>query len=129
MTDLGALGGVESVARGINDAGTIVGMVTTGGDAFFGFVLSRGTVTRIEPLSGGTYTEAFAINAAGDVVGRSQTSDGEQHAILWKDGQLTDLDAGRETRLSRALAINARGDVAGISFFPGEGMRATHWTR
>ena len=128
MTDLGALGGVESVARGINDAGTIVGQVITQSGSF-GFALSKGTVTRIEPLSGGTYSDALAINAAGYVVGRSQTASGDEHAILWKDGQLTDLDAGRVTRLSRAFAINARGQVAGNSFFANEGIRATLWSR
>jgi probable HAF family extracellular repeat protein len=81
MTDLGTLGGVGSMAAGLNNDDAIVGGSGTGGGAFHAFYWQDGVMTDLGTLSG--RSEAVAVNAGGQVIGTSTTAAGESHAVLW----------------------------------------------
>lgn len=72
-----------TVAQGINNAGTIVGLYMVG-DQTHGFVLSKGAFTPVDvDLPGATFgtTAIFSINAKGEIVGIYSDADG-QHGFL-----------------------------------------------
>lgn len=84
MEDLGALAGNDSIAYGINDAGTVVGASTTGAEGH-AVVWQNGVVTdlnsEIPSNSGWVLTEARGINDAGQIVATG-TLNGAEHAVV-----------------------------------------------
>jgi len=130
-TDLGTLGGTESIAYGINDAGQIVGYsYTTGNSAQHATLFSPGgTPTDLGTL-GGSYSSAYAINDAGQIVGTSATTgNSAQHATLFNpSGTPTDLGTLGGSS-SAAYAINDAGQIVGYSFLTGNSnVHATRFT-
>ena len=127
--DLGTLGGTESVARGINDAGWVTGLsytVQPGGlngsaHAFF----YNGTMHDIGTLGGSDtdYSEGHAINGKGYIVGESshahtQVSDGlSAHAFAYAGGVMTDIGARGGGIFSNATGINDNNDIVGYATF------------
>ena len=71
VTNLGTLGGDESVALGINDAGQVVGNShTVGLSVFHAFITGpNGTDMRDLGTLGGSLSNASAISEAGQVAG------------------------------------------------------------
>jgi probable HAF family extracellular repeat protein len=96
-TELGTLGGHYSYARGINDAGQVVGESGTTvveGPPSHAFITGPDGVGMTDLGSlGGDYSVATGINDAGQVIGIFHTAAGEQHAfITGPDGVgMTDL--------------------------------------
>lgn len=111
----------SSWARGISEAGTIVGgtQVANGG-SLHPFVLANGSWDVITEVAG----YADAVNASGQVVGTYFTSIGER-AFLYEDGVVTDLNdllpAGSGWELHAALDINDAGQIVGQGTHDGEG--------
>jgi probable HAF family extracellular repeat protein len=117
--DLLAIGGSDiSEARGINDAGVIVGVSQTNSGnpnslhaAIWQPNQSPIALPQLAPATV-AFSTANAINKAGTVVGISQDSHGQIYAVSWIHGsvsQLPDL-AGLG---GGALAINSAGHIVG----------------
>lgn len=111
---------ISSSAQDINDAGHVVGYLTSGTGA-------RATLWRddetldLGTLGGGTGV-AYGLNNAGAVVGETATDAGLLHAFRWAEGALTDLGTlGGD--FSSAQDVNDAGVVVGLSTKrPGESL-------
>ncbi|NOS81447.1 MAG: hypothetical protein HOP32_07710 [Nitrospira sp.] len=136
-TDLHDLGGAtepldnrNSLARGINDLGQIVGdSVTANGEATKAILWNNSVDPTVLPTLGGASAEANGINNAGQVVGNSYlTGDEAHHAALWtlSSNDLVDLGTLGGAS-SSASAINAAGLIVGWSNFTGDEQHATLW--
>lgn len=123
FTDLGTLGGLESVAYGLNDAGQVVGWSTipacTTANGFpcrRAFLWENGAMTDLGLLPGDEESFARAINNAGLIVGTSESDiiagSGTFHGTVWAGGgpvALPDLGQGQ----SFAHDVNNSGRIAG----------------
>jgi probable HAF family extracellular repeat protein len=79
FTQIDAPGATDTSARGINDAGQIVGTFSDS-TGFHGFLNAGGSFTQID-VPDATNTQAFGINDAGQIVGLFIDSTGE-HGFL-----------------------------------------------
>lgn len=90
MTDLGTLGGPNSIARAINNQGQIVGGSRTSHHYQHAFLYERGVMRDLGTL-GGKNSEAKAIDNAGNMAGWSNVVNCDIHAFRIHDGRMTDL--------------------------------------
>lgn len=132
MTDLGTLGGSESVANGINDAGQIVGTSSTtiGDSTSQAFLWTKGgtdgvvsnpQMKDIGVIDGFQNSTAVGINAKGQVVGYAYvttTGDPTDHAFVYRNSGITDLTEDSGWIQGSALAINANGLIVGAGTNP-----------
>jgi probable HAF family extracellular repeat protein len=109
LTDLGNLGGKDSYANAINDAGAITGTTLSAAGEQHAFLYQNGTVRDL-----GAGTAGHGINAHGDVVGSRQTADG-QTGFVYRAGQFTHIGNLGTGMDGVALGINDHGVVVGDS--------------
>lgn len=122
VIDLGTLGGDQSLARGINDNGQVVGSSKSTPDSAVQdpFIWQNGEMTDLETLYEPNFADASAhgINNEGAAVGSSWTSGltgGEYHATLWKEHNIIDLGT-LGGHVSTAYDINISNQVVGMSY-------------
>jgi probable HAF family extracellular repeat protein len=116
MTNLASLGGGNSAAYGINDAGVIVGQSDLTNGNHHAFSYQNGIITDLGTL-GGPNSSAIAINQAGTIVGQSDIKGGNYHAFCYSNGVMTDLGTADNFFWSSARAINNRGTIVGQSWY------------
>jgi len=124
ITNLGTLGGPNSLALGLNNKGQIVGYFTLPSDYnnFHAFLWQNGRMFDIGTLGPASdalnyYSQATAINDHGQIVGYSLTTSGLIDAFLWQNGVMRDLGVvpgiNDPDRSISASAINNRGEIVG----------------
>jgi probable HAF family extracellular repeat protein len=140
MQDLGTLGGADSVALLVNEAGQVVGesFLNDTPSAYCAnlnlplssgaFLWDGGKMTNLGSF-GGTCTFASDLNNQGLVVGISTlVGDQFQHAFLWQHGLFRELHNTLGGNNAAALAINNSGDVIGwASLATDQVIRASLW--
>jgi probable HAF family extracellular repeat protein len=130
MKDLGTLGGPDSDALLVNNAGQVAGLAMTAQlPTVDPFLWENGKMIDLGTL-GGTYGFPNAMNNRGQVVGDSNVAgDQDFHAFLWDHGLMKDLGTLGGTR-SEPRWINEAGEVAGWALFPGnQVVHATLWKK
>jgi probable HAF family extracellular repeat protein len=135
VINLGTMGGFQSEAMLINDAGQVAGWFenTTPDPFSFGagaetqpFLWQDGVMRPLGTLTGGTDALPFALNERGQVVGCSSTSTTLNihgfvsfDPFIWEKGKMTDV--GSLGGLGGcAASINNRGQVVGYSDLEGD---------
>jgi probable HAF family extracellular repeat protein len=130
MRDIGTLGGRDSRANAINNAGDVVGISTIVDVGMHAFLYRGGAMRDLGTLGGST-SEAHGLNDGGEVVGEARTALGETHAFLYSGGAMYDLNlliaADSGWVLITACTINDAGQIAGSGLFRGR-RRAFLWT-
>jgi probable HAF family extracellular repeat protein len=135
VTDMGNLGGEESVAYAINNQGQLVGGADTGVTGkdgefdTFVFLWSHGSKHKISVLPGRHYY-ATGINNQTQIVGAysARPQGGIYIPFLYTGGQVHLLGVlhryGGELAISAAQAINEHGEIVGLS--NGQAFAWTH---
>ena len=113
MTDLGTLGGGNSVACSINNFGVVAGRSDISSGSWRGFSYSGGQMADLGVLSSG-YSDAYGINDSGTIVGSVWTTGNMDHAAYYSGAHWTDLGT-LGGNYSAAAAINSAGTIVGWS--------------
>jgi probable HAF family extracellular repeat protein len=122
MKDLGTLGGPESEAIWINDAGEIAGSADLPTANIHDAVIwRRGRIKDLGTLPGDPCSRSRGMNNRGQVVGTSSDCVNALHAFIWKEGgPMRDLNKlirpGSGIQVTEAFNINDRGEILARSF-------------
>ena len=128
LQDLGTLGGANSRAYGMNEAGWVVGEAETkdGGLHAFLWTPTNGMVDL--GTLGGEISRAYAVNERGQVVGEAELQDGRMQPFVWSAAEgITNLALPAGFREGYAYANNNFGMVVGVGDV-GEETRALMWS-
>lgn len=111
VSDIGTLGGTQSLARAANHSGVVVGWAYPFGVSVQrAFRWQNGVMTELGTF-GGNVSDAQDVNDAGIIVGSAFTADPLERAFWW-DGTLHDLGTLGGSQ-SRAYGINQWNDIVG----------------
>lgn len=109
------MGSAGSSAQDINNAGAVVGNLSTG-TGFRAFI-NPGSGMRELGTLGGTTSYASRLNDAGHVVGSAQDRSGADRAFLYNGTTMIDLGSFGGFR-SDAIGVNNAGYIVGSSYPP-----------
>ena len=124
MVNLGSLG-TRSLARGINNAGKVVGYSKVGDGPGVAFTWTESEGMKELPLAG-RFSDGWGINDSDAVVGYGLNEGGEEHGFRWAGA--TEIDLGSlGGSLSNAYSINGVGNVVGYSATAAGNARAFYW--
>ena len=112
-TDLGTLGGAESVAEAIGASGQVVGQSANAAGVTHGFLYQNGKMTDLGVPAGDSMSSAIAISSNGLILGILQTSGGA-HVGIYSAGAWKDIGGG-----ATPTSINSSGVVVGWFNIPG----------
>jgi probable HAF family extracellular repeat protein len=119
ITFLGSLGGKQTTATAINDAGVIVGrsnLNTAQRPVHHAFAWTDGRMTDLGGLDPAENSDAWRVNGAGWIVGSSAVdAHHHKHATLWRDGTIVDLGTLDAGGISEAFGVNDAGVIVGYS--------------
>jgi probable HAF family extracellular repeat protein len=125
LTDLGTLGGANSEADWINDAGEIVGRADISGSNQYhhGFLWRHGVMTDLGVANGWPCSTAIDINAKGQIIVNTGICGvGGGPGSLWQDGILYDLNTLIPPNSGFVIGdpnfINDRGEIAVTGILP-----------
>ena len=135
MQDLGTLGGSNSEAIWLNEAGDIVGSADLPGENLHDAVLWRhGKIHDLGTVGSDACSRGRGLNSRGQVVGGSSDCRNFLHAFIWEGGPMVDLntlippDTGFQ--LTNAFNINDRGEIlakaAPVGFTPNDDADLGH---
>jgi probable HAF family extracellular repeat protein len=113
MVDLGTLGGRQSAAMAINDAGVIVGASETSDRQWHAFMHDGKKMIDLGKLVGAGSSFATDINSAGHVVGTVLRGD-ERLSFVYRNGVMSVHRGGKGLHLTNA--INDRELVVGATY-------------
>jgi len=113
--DIGTLGGPDSQAFAIDNAGDIVGTSIDKSGNLHAFVYTHGRIHDLGTLPGGSFSTANAIANTNLIVGQADDSTQHEHAVIWENGKIRDLGILPGGTRSRAIGLNDRGDIVGFS--------------
>jgi probable HAF family extracellular repeat protein len=117
MTDLGTLGGNNSQAFWLNEAGVIAGSADLQTPGLHDAVRWKdGQILDLGTVDGDACSHSRAINARGQIVGGSSDCHSFLHAFVWEEGgPMIDLNTvippGSGLQLTIAFNINNRGEI------------------
>lgn len=121
LSELPDLGGHNSYARSVNDAGRVAGMSWLSGDGSFHACVWQDGVAHDLGTLGGARSQAHALNDGALAAGVADLASGDPHACLFSldaSGALTaatDLGTLGTARSSAARDVNNCGEVVGVS--------------
>lgn len=131
LKDLGTLGGDNSVALWIDDAGDVIGYADIPnppgcsgvGCVHHAFVWKGGVMTDLGSIGTDPCSRAISINSRGQIVGFTASVCGAfpTHGVLWENGgPAIDLNTlvNTDMALLFPLYINDRGEIAGSGVLP-----------
>ena len=130
VTELGTLGGAQSIAYGLNDLDQAVGQSNATNGQAHAFLWSEGVMTDLGTL-GGTTSKAWAINNAGTIVGESlptgRSGSANFRAFIYQNQLMTPLPTLGGT-WSVGYDINESGVICGLSYNASQQEKAVTWT-
>jgi len=110
VTNIGTLGGVQSLSAGINDNGQAVGRSATSGGTYHAFYWDKTNGISDIGNSSTNFSGANNINNKGQAVGGYFDSSGNGHATTWDNvNGMKDIGPGM------AVDINASGQIVGFN--------------
>jgi probable HAF family extracellular repeat protein len=126
LQTLGTLGGQNSAAAAISDAGVVVGSANLAGPYASGGPQHAVSWVNGVPTDLGTLapsnpdatSSATAISSTGLIAGSAISGDGRVHAFLHANGTMTDLGLLPNTTMTAATGVNASGVVVGAANVP-----------
>jgi probable HAF family extracellular repeat protein len=117
--DLGTLGGLTSIAYGINDLGVVVGQADNTAGRPRAFSYYRGHMTNLGTLSGGDLSVATAINKLGVITGYSGTGALYAYGVYgfrYQSGHMQLLGALPAGQGSFGYSVNPGGMISGAAY-------------
>jgi len=116
LTDLGTLGGTNSAANALNNAGQVVGLAEAADGTPYPVIWSAGVATPLATRPG----RALALSAGGVAAGNVASADGQRLvATLLSGGNAQGLGTFGGS-FSYAVAVNDSGQLAGYARTPDE---------
>ena len=116
ITDLGTLGGGQSVARAINSEAQVAGSSSLAGNqTIHAFRWGRGVMQDLGTLGGNGNSFGNAIDGEGRVAGIAVTPSGDGHAFVFDEGGMHDLGTLPGCNRSEATAMNKDGAIVGLA--------------
>jgi len=111
IEELGTVGGPDSKAFAVNNAGHVVGWAEDAGTMPWPCLWHDGLTFNLGALDPNQDGEAHGINGSGQIVGNS---DGPDHAFLYDGGTMTDLGQVLFNAHTFARDINDAGQIVGF---------------